>query len=673
MAQAGFLGDRADRGPPTTPSRIGQTPTPLSGKPPRSPPPTPGTTAHVGYGDDSLSARLYSLLAICTTALSGLRGLLPALPHRRRRIFSARSLVLLCLLVGVLVLASVGERAREGRWRSEVDRRGNEWREFLKTVPPYNPHLYPTKRGIVYTAGRADLPLAIVSIIMLRTLGCQLPIEIVHFRGELGDREKDWVSRIPGGNIVLRDVESMVAEIGKRYWEVAANLTGAAEPTTATGGVPLLFQQNQPDGLGTQQTNPSASQPTTGPIWVPHLPVKWDRNPRGTNPGRNYQLKAAAVLFSSFEEVLYLDADNFPVMDPSFLFEHASFREGTVEVDEPGTTNRVEVPVSAVFWPDYRPIEPDNPIFRTLGLPRSSWARREKAQEAGQLVLTKPRCWKALNLALYMASDSSLPMRGGRPFYYLLLHGDKDTFRFAWRATGTGFYGTGNEGRAYVLPAGDLWSEVDHDWWSTIFRPWSRRPQNATMMARDGAEVVVPQLAGRFCGHTMVQAHPSAPSIPLFFHTNEVKYHATGAQSSLAALSARLHPTGRRWTYYQRYVYRDPRTGLVSSVIPRELLSRMRDRDTHWLRGFPSWSCRMLQEDRKVGLEVETVRVVDKEGGVNDVWRKGVQGMLEVCGGEEEVGIIGKGKRKLEKLDKSEVGMRTRRWGWSRWILGDGV
>ncbi|KAI9002927.1 mannosyltransferase putative-domain-containing protein [Hyaloraphidium curvatum] len=573
---------------------------------------------------------------------------MPSLPHRRRRLLSARTGVLVCLLLAFVLLAWLGERAREARWRGEVDRRAHEWRDFVKTVPPYTSHLYPTKRGIVYTASRADLPLCIVSIIMLRTLGCVLPIEVVHFRGEVGDRERGWVSRIPGGNVVLREVEGMVGELGKRYWEGVGRANGsAAAPAPA------------PDG----------------PIWFPHLPVKWDRNPRGTNPGRNYQLKAAAILFSSFEDVLYMDSDNFPVMDPSFLFEHASFREGTVELDAAGG-KRQKAPVSAVFWPDYRPIDRDNAIFRTLGLPRTSRARAEKSQEAGQLLISKPRSWKALNLAVYMASDSSLPMRGGRPYYYYLLHGDKDTFRFAWRATGTGYYSVGTEGRAYVLPAGDLIDEVEHDLFGGLFS--SRRPTsgpNTTLIASDGAEVLVPELARGFCGHTMVQAHPSAPSIPLFFHTNEVKYHVTGPQSSLAALSARLHPSGRRWTFYQRYAYRDPRTGLVSAQIPRELLARTRDRDTHWLRGLPGWSCRALQPDPEAGLEVETVRVDDKEGGVNDVWRKGVQGMLEACGGEEEVGIVGRGKgrREREEEDRGGTGMRTRRWGWSRWVLGDGV
>lgn len=628
-------------------------------KTPRSPPPlTPGGSGFLSPQTpvSRAAAWLQLNMPVVWAALAALPAL--QLPHRRRRIFSARTLVMLCLLLGVLLLAWVGERAREGRWRSEVDRRASEWKEFLRTVPPFSPHLFPTRRGIVYTASGEDLPLCIVSIIMLRTLGCSLPIEIVHFRGEIGERERGWVSRIPGGAVALREVESMVGEIGKRYWEsVAMNATTA----TQLGA--------EPGDASPENGMPRSGMGPTGPIWYPHLPIKWDKNPgHPKQPERNPQLKAAAVLFSSFQEVLYMDSDTFPVMDPSFLFEHAAFTEGMVEVDAPGG-QRIEVPVSAIFWPDYRAIDPNNPVFRTFGLPMRSVARREKSQDSGQLLVSKSRAWRALNLALYMASDSSLPLRGGRPYYYLLLQGDKDTFRFAWRATGTGFFGVGYDNRAYVQPAGDLFYEVEHDWWSSL---WRSRGANMTFATRDGDLAVVPEFAKDFCGHTMVQAHPSAPAIPLFYHSSGVKLHATGAQNSLAALSARLHPSGRRWTYYQRYLYRDPRTGLASYVIPREILKHTRDKDTNWLRGFPSWNCRVLEPVPEVGLEVETVLIDDKTGGVNDIWRKGVQGMLEVCGGEEEIGIVGKGRPKKEKVDEPK-GVRTRRWGWNRWMFGDGI
>ena len=52
----------------------------------------------------------------------------------------------------------------------------------------------------------------------------------------------------------------------------------------------------------------------------------------------------------------------------------------------------------------------------------------EHEQESGQIVIDKSRhdVWKALNLALYLQVQ--------REFYFQLVFGDKDTFKFAWRA-----------------------------------------------------------------------------------------------------------------------------------------------------------------------------------------------------------------------------------------------
>src|SRR5512138_3253779 len=48
-----------------------------------------------------------------------------------------------------------------------------------------------------------------------------------------------------------------------------------------------------------------------------------------------WELKAFALLHSHFDEVLLLDADNVPVVDPQFLFETPEFHN-----------------TGALFWPD---------------------------------------------------------------------------------------------------------------------------------------------------------------------------------------------------------------------------------------------------------------------------------------------------------------------------------
>jgi len=128
---------------------------------------------------------------------------------------------------------------------------------------------------------------------------------------------------------------------------------------------------------------------------------------RQQHPARfigGWELKPYAILHSRFEEVLYLDADNVPVVDPTFLFGAPQFiRHG------------------AVFWPDYGRLAADRSIWRICGVQY----RDEPEFESGQILLNKRRCWKALQLAMHLNEHSD--------FYYQHVHGDKELFHMAWR------------------------------------------------------------------------------------------------------------------------------------------------------------------------------------------------------------------------------------------------
>ena len=117
-----------------------------------------------------------------------------------------------------------------------------------------------------------------------------------------------------------------------------------------------------------------------------------------------WELKPYAILHSRFEEVLLIDADNVPVVDPAFLFDIPQYRE-----------------TGAVFWPDIVKLVPDNPVWAACGLDY----RDEPSFESGQVLVDKRRCWAALDLTMYFNAYSD--------FYYGLVHGDKDTFYLAWR------------------------------------------------------------------------------------------------------------------------------------------------------------------------------------------------------------------------------------------------
>lgn len=127
-----------------------------------------------------------------------------------------------------------------------------------------------------------------------------------------------------------------------------------------------------------------------------------------------WELKAFALLYSQFTEVLLIDADNVAVQDPSPLFDDPNYRRH-----------------GAAFWPDFNRLGPERPIWGVLGIPY----RDEPEVESGQILVDKVRCWDALQLAMHLNEHSD--------FYYRYVLGDKETFHLAWRKLG----------REYAMPS----------------------------------------------------------------------------------------------------------------------------------------------------------------------------------------------------------------------------
>lgn len=130
---------------------------------------------------------------------------------------------------------------------------------------------------------------------------------------------------------------------------------------------------------------------------------------------RGWEIKPFAIMHSRFEEVLFIDCDNVPTRDPSFLLHAAPYRK-----------------YGAVFWPDRWMGDGDPDDVRTMT--DDAWRacglepRDEPEFESGQIVINKRRCWRALKLTLFLNAHSD--------FFYHLVLGDKDTFHLAWRRTG---------------------------------------------------------------------------------------------------------------------------------------------------------------------------------------------------------------------------------------------
>ncbi len=120
-----------------------------------------------------------------------------------------------------------------------------------------------------------------------------------------------------------------------------------------------------------------------------------------------WELKPYSILHSRFEEVLFLDADNVPLVNPEVFFTCAEYER-----------------TGALFWPDFSPLDRKNPIWELAEVEY----RYEPSFESGQLVVDKRRCWAELQLTMHYNEHSDC--------YYRHTGGDKDTFHIAWRRLG---------------------------------------------------------------------------------------------------------------------------------------------------------------------------------------------------------------------------------------------
>ncbi|KAL4145276.1 hypothetical protein PRNP1_012949 [Phytophthora ramorum] len=137
----------------------------------------------------------------------------------------------------------------------------------------------------------------------------------------------------------------------------------------------------------------------------------------------HFYTKLYAIFYSAFDNVLLLDADNFAVRDPNYLFDTQEFVES-----------------GAIFWPDFW--KPGNTIFNIhensyvwdfFGLDYVDMFE----QESGQVMINRRMHYKALNVLMYYGF--SLPRAHEE---LRLVWGDKDLFRFAWLKSKGSFYMT---------------------------------------------------------------------------------------------------------------------------------------------------------------------------------------------------------------------------------------
>lgn len=123
-----------------------------------------------------------------------------------------------------------------------------------------------------------------------------------------------------------------------------------------------------------------------------------------------FQFKVFSIIFSSFQDVLFLDADAFPIRKPDYLFDV-----------EPYTSHGL------VTWPDFW-LPTISPLFyKIAGAPRPEVTLESRSSESGLMLYSKARHADSLLVAAYYNFYG--------PKYYYQLHsqgawgsGDKETF-----------------------------------------------------------------------------------------------------------------------------------------------------------------------------------------------------------------------------------------------------
>jgi alpha 1,2-mannosyltransferase len=140
-----------------------------------------------------------------------------------------------------------------------------------------------------------------------------------------------------------------------------------------------------------------------------------------SRPIEKFQLKPFAMLFSSFEDILFLDADAFPLAKPESLFEREPFQSKGM-----------------LTWPDFW-ASSASPLYYRIASQEVAPMELRQSTESGEVLISKRTHSKTLLLSTYYNY-------WGPTHYYRLFsqgaagEGDKETFLAAATALGEPFY-----------------------------------------------------------------------------------------------------------------------------------------------------------------------------------------------------------------------------------------
>ncbi|KAJ3331846.1 hypothetical protein HDU76_002041 [Blyttiomyces sp. JEL0837] len=302
------------------------------------------------------------------------------------------------------------------------------WKDFVKNMnDKYDPSAYgvvPGTRGIVFSTYKNGIPILIRTVLLLRDLGCELPMELLYINGDVEEEEM-----------------KMLDFMGIKAINITERLGN------------IVFDHDQ--------THYGATKPF-------------------------------AVLYSTFEQALFLDFENVPVRDPTYLFESDEFKT-----------------YGSLFWGDFVIRQPDNRLWWVMELCHEY----QPEFESGQILVDKRVAWKGLEVAKHMAIESK--------YYFQKMLGDKETFHYGYVVTKTPYAMS----PYYLSPLGHI-VDKHHRKGGALLTKDNTLPKKAT-----------------FCGQTMLQY--DFKGRPLFAHANGVKYSYFPGTSPFSVVQSYIFPEGK--------------------------------------------------------------------------------------------------------------------------------
>jgi hypothetical protein len=151
---------------------------------------------------------------------------------------------------------------------------------------------------------------------------------------------------------------------------------------------------------------------------MPHVAKEVSFNVANRGP----MLKATAIAKSSFEEVLFLDADNALVQEPSFLFALPEYQKS-----------------GALFWPGIAPFDEKDPLWMVFGLSSIN----EPGMETGQMLINKRLNREPVVFVERLNAHANI---------FHNFEGSSNLFRLAWRKLGKTYAMPGFPSQMLTVP-----------------------------------------------------------------------------------------------------------------------------------------------------------------------------------------------------------------------------